>query len=101
MVDVSPRVRGDLEISFPEKWSLFQQMLNKALGQLGDHYRKGIEDGVFLDVNVDLLLLCDRDLLMFISDEQRLIDGNVDPASAFEQYMHIRKNGLLKAPGLM
>jgi len=101
MVDVSPRVRSDLEISFPEKWNLFQQMLNKALSQLGDHYRQGIEDGIFLNVNVDLLLLCDKDMLMFISDEQKLIEGNVDPALAFEQYMHIRKNGLLKAPGLM
>jgi len=101
LLDVSPNVREDLAKVFPDKWSDFEKYLNDALDSLGEHYKQGIEKGIYKPVNVNLILLCDRDMLMFISDEERLRSANVNPFIAFEEYMNIRKNGLLKAPGMM
>jgi AcrR family transcriptional regulator len=101
MIDVSPSVRVDLTKVFPEKWEEFEKHLNSALDSLGAHYQQGISDGMYKPVNIALMLLCDRNLLMFISDENTLSAAEVEPLLAFEQYISIRKNGLLKAPGMM
>lgn len=101
MVDVSPSVRSDLAKVFPEKWSDFEENLNNALISLGEHYHQGIEEGLYKPLNVSLMLLCDRNMLMLVSDENKLQKANVNPLLAFEEYMNIRKNGFLKAPGMM
>ena len=97
MIDVSPGVRADLAKVFPLKWGEFEKHLSAAFDSLGKHYQQGIVAGLYKPVNVALMLLCDRNLLMFISDENALSAAKIDPLLAFEQYMSIRKNGLLKA----
>lgn len=101
MIDVSPSVQSDLAKFFPEKWSDFENNLNDALISLGEHYHQGMERGVYKSINVNLMLLCDRNMLMLVSDEQKLRPANVNPLLAFEEYINIRKNGFLKAPGMI
>jgi predicted DNA-binding protein YlxM (UPF0122 family) len=101
MVDISPSVREDLSKVFPEKWAEFEKHLNAALESLGNHYEQGIKIGLYKPVNVDFMLMCDRNMLMFISDENLLRTAQIEPLLAFEEYIGIRNNGLLKSPGMM
>jgi AcrR family transcriptional regulator len=95
MSDFSPQVRSDLEHIFPELWKNLNSVIDEYLSQVRKHYEIGIETGVYEKFNPSILLLCDKNMLFYMSDSEQLAESGVSLSQAFAEYMFVRKNGML------
>lgn len=96
MCDISPEVRNDLKCIFPECWLRLTNALDGYLASIKSLYENGIASGKFNRINTDLLTLCDRNMLFYMSDQAQLKQSGLTLEKAFTEYMFIRQNGLIR-----
>lgn len=95
MSDLSPQVRSDLQHIFPEKWENLNVVISECLVRIKQHYVNGIDSGVYQSFHPDILILCDRNMLFYMSDTEQLAASGLSLREAFSAYMMVRKNGML------
>lgn len=95
MCDLNPVVREDLKSYYPEKWDAFMVLLDDHLNRLKKLYQTGIDQGIFNPVNPKLLSVCDRNMLLFLSDSENLSKCGLTMRSAFDEFMYMRRSGLI------
>lgn len=94
--DFSPSVRRDLEFIFPDKWYFFQLNLDHYMERIEALYNEGVKDGVFNPVNNALLAICDKNMLLYMSDTDQLKKNGLSLKRAFNEFMYMRKYGLMR-----
>lgn len=94
--DFSPKVRHDLEFIFPERWGLFSETLDDYMEIVRSLYREGQKSGVFHAVNPELMSICDKNMILFLSDQQQVARNGFTQNRAFDEFMYMRKNGLMR-----
>jgi len=94
--DFSPRVRRDLEYIFPDKWLQFNLVMDGFMARLTEIFRIGAEEGVFNAINPELLVICDRNMLFYLSDQEQVERSGLSLKQAFDEFMLMRQNGLIK-----
>lgn len=99
IIDFSPQVRKDLELIFPDKWYIFQLNLDQYMERIEALYKEGMNDGVFNNVNSTLLAICDKNMLLYMSDHNQLEKSGLSLKRAFNEFMDMRMNGLRNDPG--
>lgn len=97
MCDISPEVRNDLKYIFPEFWLRLTEALNGYLSSIKSLYETGIANGEFNPINTDLLIMCDSNMLFFMSDPTQLKQSGLTLEKAFSEYMYMRQNGLIRS----
>lgn len=98
MSDFSPQVRSDLQHIFPSKWEKLDLVIADCLKRIKQHYTDGIQTGVYQRFSPDILLICDKNMLFYMSDAEQLAQSGVSLRQAFSEYMFVRKNGMLLNP---
>lgn len=96
MCDISPEVRNDLKYIFPELWSQLTSALDGYLESIKTLYETGITDGKFNPISTKLLVMCDLNMLFYMSDRAQLKQSGLSLEIAFSEYMNMRKNGLIR-----
>lgn len=97
MCDLSPEVRNDLKYIFPELWTRLAEALDGYLSSIKSLYETGFADGSFNPINPSLLIMCDRNMLFFMSDPTQLKQSGLTLEKAFSEYMYMRQNGLIRS----
>lgn len=94
MCDVSPNVRHDLQYLYPEKWMFLSTLLDEYLKDLIKLYSQGMAEGVFNSINLRLLMICERNMLLFLSDSDQLATSGLSLRQAFDEFMNMRLTGI-------
>lgn len=96
MCDISPVVRRDLATHYPQLWSLLMNLLDAYLNRLKKLYARGIQQGVFNPINPQLMMVCDRNMILFLSDSDQLKECGLTLRNAFDEFIYMRRNGILR-----
>lgn len=96
IVDISNEFLKDLKIVFPSIFNKIELLINVAVKELSLYYQKGMEQGVFNQLNA--LLLSQNDFIFFktLTDPEFLSANNLSIQQAFKDFYQIRCKGLLK-----
>ncbi|CAN5356331.1 TetR/AcrR family transcriptional regulator [soil metagenome] len=86
----------DLKKLYPEIWKRVEFFREYAATMLKAFYQKGIEIGVFNDVDPTILVLNDKMFFDAISDPEFLIQNGLSLQKAFRDYFTLRTQGLFK-----
>lgn len=97
MCEISPKVRNDLKYIFPEFWSRLTVALDGYLTSIKSLYEIGINNGKFNPINTNLLIMCDRNMILYMSDWEQLKQSGLSLEKAFSEYMYMRINGLIRS----
>lgn len=94
--DVSNVFLSDLEEVYPDLWNLIHSFKLMALNELKDFYINGIQDGVFEDINPDLMVLSDELFFDALTNPEYLTSKGLNLQAAFESYFKMRFYGILR-----
>lgn len=97
--DVSNIFLSDLKEIYPDLWNLINSFKLMALNELKDFYISGIQDGVFEDINPDLMVLSDELFFDALTNPEYLTSKGLNLQQAFESYFQMRFYGILKCQG--
>lgn len=86
----------DLKKLYPDIWKRVEFFREYAATLLKSFYQKGIEQGVFNDVDPAILVLNDKMFFDAISDPEFLIQNGLSLQKAFKDYFTLRTQGLFK-----
>lgn len=94
--DVSNLFLSDLKAIYPDLWELINGFKQMALAILKAFYINGIEDGVFEDINPDLMVLSDELFFDALTNPEYLAEKGLNLQAAFGSYFKMRFYGILK-----
>jgi len=94
--DVSNTFLSDLKEMYPDLWELINGFKRMALDELRTFYVKGMADGVFAELNPDLMVLSDELFFDALTNPDYLTSKGLNLRSAFESYFDMRFHGILK-----
>jgi hypothetical protein len=86
----------DLKNLYPQIWKRVEFFREYAATMLKAFYSKGIEGGVFNDIDPAILVLNDKMFFDAISDPEFLIQNGLSLQKAFRDYFTLRTQGLFK-----
>lgn len=87
----------DLKKLYPDIWKRVEFFREYAATMLKAFYSKGIESGVFNDIDPALLVLNDKMFFDAISDPEVLMQNGLSLQKAFRDYFTLRTQGLFKS----
>ncbi len=96
MNDINPQVRNELQLRYPQQWGLLMKSLDASLNKLKKLYINGMKQGEFVSINPRLVSICDRSMIMELSDSDHLKENGLTLKEAFDEYMVLRKNGMVR-----
>ena len=88
----------DLKNLYPDIWKRVAFFREYAATMLKAFYQKGIEGGVFNDIDPAILVLNDKMFFDAISDPEFLIQNGLSLQKAFRDYFTLRTQGLFMQP---
>jgi AcrR family transcriptional regulator len=94
--EVSNIFLSDLKAIYPDLWDLIQAFKTFALGSLKVFYQEGVKEGVFENLNLDLLVLSDELFFEVLTDADYLSEKGLTLQAAFSDYFKMRFHGILK-----
>ncbi|MBL4706172.1 MAG: TetR/AcrR family transcriptional regulator [Flavobacteriales bacterium] len=94
--DISTGLLNDIKEYFPALWIRIEEFIDFATGVLENHYREGIENGLYNDIEPSILVLSDRLFFQAISDPTFLQRQGLTIQDAFDQYLKLKFHGMLK-----
>lgn len=94
--DVSNLFLSELKEIYPDLWQLIQGFKHAALAVLKTFYVRGISDGVFENINPDLMVLSDELFFDALTNPEYLAEKGLNLQSAFDSYFRMRFYGILK-----
>ncbi len=82
---------------FPKAWSEINEFTDSFVELLKDHYKKGIEEGVYNSVSIELLGSIDKlFIIQVVTNPSIFSDEKYTVSSLVRDYLNLRLNGLLK-----
>ncbi|MFT4969423.1 MAG: AcrR family transcriptional regulator [Chitinophagales bacterium] len=93
--DISNDFLEDLKTVFPEIYLQIESLIDLAVRELAGYYQKGMERGIFNNLNAKMLSQIDFILFQTITDPVYLKDNQLTLARAFQDFYDIRCRGLL------
>lgn len=95
--DISPFYLKQLQLHYPNAWSIVERFIQSLLKDLKDFYVFGIENDMFKAVSAELLIKLDTYFIMQLLTDYTFFDNNKQTlASAIREYMYLKFEGLLK-----
>ena len=94
--EVSNIFLSDLKAIYPDLWDLIQAFKAIALGSVKAFYQEGVKEGVFRNLNLDLLVLSDELFFEVLTDADYLSEKGLTLQAAFSDYFKMRFHGILK-----
>ena len=88
----------DLKNLYPDIWKRVEFFREYAASMLKAFYQRGIEGGVFNDIDPAILVLNDKMFFDAISDPEFLVQNGLGLQKAFRDYFTLRTHGLFKQP---
>lgn len=94
--DISPFYLKQLQIHYPDAWSIVEKFLKGLLKDLKDFYIYGIENNMFKAVSPELLIKLDEYFIMQLITDHTFFNNNQQTLeSAITEYMYIKFEGLV------
>ena len=87
---------SDLKSIYPELWSLIHAFKRVSLQSLKEFYQAGAKEGVFQDLNPDLLVLSDEMFFDTLTNASYLSEKGLTLQVAFTDYFKMRFHGILR-----
>ncbi|MFT4524561.1 MAG: AcrR family transcriptional regulator [Flavobacteriales bacterium] len=94
--EVSNVFLSDLKAIYPDLWDLIHAFKTFAMQCLRSFYQAGAKDGVFQDLNPDLLVLSDELFFDVLTDADYLSEKGLTMQVAFTDYFKMRFHGILR-----
>ncbi len=88
----------DLKKLYPDIWKRVEFFREYAATMLKAFYQKGIEGGVFNNIDPAILVLNDKMFFDAISEPEFLMQNGLSLQKAFRDYFTLRTQGLFKHP---
>ena len=94
--DISNVFLSDLKELYPDLWNLINSFKLLALNELKTFYINGMHDGIFAELNPDLMVLSDELFFDALTNPEYLTSKGLNLQAAFESYFRMRFYGILK-----
>ena len=94
--DISNVFLSDLKELYPYLWNHINSFKLLALNELKTFYINGMQDGVFAELNPDLMVLSDELFFDALTNPEYLTSKGLNLQVAFESYFRMRFYGILK-----
>lgn len=94
--DISNVFLSDLKELYPDLWNHINSFKLLALNELKTFYINGTHDGIFAELNPDLMVLSDELFFDALTNPEYLTSKGLNLQAAFESYFRMRFYGILK-----
>lgn len=94
--DISNVFLSDLKELYPDLWNHINSFKLLALNELRTFYINGMHDGIFAELNPDLMVLSDELFFDALTNPEYLTSKGLNLQAAFESYFRMRFYGILK-----
>lgn len=94
--DISNVFLSDLKEVYPDLWNHINSFKLLALNELKTFYINGMHDGIFAELNPDLMVLSDELFFDALTNPDYLTSKGLNLQAAFESYFRMRFYGILK-----
>ncbi|MFM1877051.1 MAG: hypothetical protein RL266_2788 [Bacteroidota bacterium] len=94
--DINNVFLSDLKEIYPDLWNHINTFKQLALNELKVFYINGMRDGVFSELNPDLMVLSDELFFDALTNPEYLTSKGLNLQAAFESYFRMRFYGILK-----
>jgi AcrR family transcriptional regulator len=94
--DISNVFLSDLKELYPDLWNHINSFKLLALNELKTFYINGMHDGIFAELNPDLMVLSDELFFDALTNPEYLTSKGLNLQAAFESYFRMRFYGILK-----
>jgi len=95
LVEVSNQFLSDLREMYPHLWEMVDQYRDYSISILRSYYEQGKKEGVFNDVNTDIMVLSDYLFFDALTDAAYLTKNKLTVKQAFDEYFKMRFDGIL------
>ncbi|MBP7478199.1 MAG: TetR/AcrR family transcriptional regulator [Chitinophagales bacterium] len=92
---MSTKYLEDLKKLYPDLWNKVRDFQEKSIVILSNYYKVGIENGHFNDIHPGILATSDQLFFQILIDPQFLINNQLTPLMAFEEYFKMKCYGML------
>ena len=94
--DISNVFLSDLKELYPDLWNHINSFKLLALNELKTFYINGMQDGIFAELNPDLMVLSDELFFDALTNPEYLTSKGLNLQAAFESYFRMRFYGILR-----
>ena len=95
--DISLNFIQSIKREYPNSWNLIENLIDTYIDLLKAQYNKGIQDGIFNPISIDLLSSIDKlFVLQVVTDSAMFSDEKYTLADLVKDYLNLRISGLLK-----
>ncbi len=87
---------NDLRVFFPKSWEGVYKFRTKAVENIMEYYRMGIEKGIFRKFNYRMMATTDMYFFDLVIDAKFLVENEITIDEAFDEYFKMKFDGVLK-----